>query len=172
MKHQFALFAAVALLPSLAQAQKVRFDYDHGTNFTMFHTYRMVKIADNPAVNQLYDQRILSAIEEELAKKGLRRVEEGGDVLVGYQASVDKQTQYTTFNNGAGPGWGWGSGISTTTSSTIPVGALMIDIMDPSKKQLIWRGTATDTLSDKPEKNTEKINKAVKKMFDKYPPKA
>ena len=37
-------------------------------------------------------------------------------------------------------------------------------------EQLVWRGTGTDTLSDKPEKNTAKMNKAIAKMFEQYPP--
>ena len=93
---------------------------------------------------------------------------------------MTNQTQLTTYGSGGGPGWGWGprygygwgsTGISTTTSSTIPVGTLVIDLMDPEQKQLVFRGIATDTLSDKPEKNTEKIQKAVTKVFEKYPPK-
>jgi len=36
--------------------------------------------------------------------------------------------------------------------------------------QLVWRGTGTDRLSDQPEKNTAKMNKAVAKMFEQYPP--
>jgi hypothetical protein len=35
----------------------------------------------------------------------------------------------------------------------------------------VFRGVASDTLSDKPEKNTKKINKSAQKMFYKYPPK-
>jgi hypothetical protein len=35
---------------------------------------------------------------------------------------------------------------------------------------LVWRGTASDTVSDKPEKNEKKIQKAAEKMFKKYPP--
>jgi hypothetical protein len=174
------ILAGILAIPSIGLAQKVRFDYDHGAKFTGFSTYHLVRIGDNPAVSQLYDQRIISAIEEELAKKGLRKVDTGGDLFIGYQGSVDKQTQYTTFNDGGswgyGPGWGYGAGwggpsMSTTTQTTIPVGALTVDIMDPTRKQLIWRGTATDTLSDKPEKNNQKIQKAVKKLFEKYPPK-
>ena len=78
---------------------------------------------------------------------------------------------------GYGPGWrtGWGYGggssISTTTASTIPVGTLVIDLLDPKEKQLVFRGVATDTLSSKPEKNTKKIVKSVNKIFEKYPPK-
>lgn len=168
------VFAGLLVVQSLSLAQKVQFDYDHGANFSTFHTYRLVKIGDNPAIDQLYDQRIQSAIEEELGKKGLRRVQSGGDVVVGYQGAVDKQKEYTTFNDGFGPGWGWragmGSSMSTTTSSTIPVGQLTVDVFDPANKQLLWKGTATDTLSDKPDKNNQKIQKGVKKLFEKYPP--
>lgn len=173
------VIAGLLALPSIGLAQKVRYDYDHGASFTGFQTYRLVRIGDNPAISQLYDQRIQSAMEEELAKKGLRRVQTGGDLVIGYQGSVDKQTQYTTFSDGGpwgyGPRWGYGAGwggpsMSTTTESTIPVGALTVDVMHPGQKQLLWRGTATDTLSDKPDKNNKKIQKAVKKLFEKYPP--
>jgi hypothetical protein len=167
----FALFVALCG-PYCLSAQTIRFDYDHEANFSAYHSYRLVKIKEDPAVNQLADQRIQAAIEAELMKKGLQKVTTGGDVLVGYQTAIGQETQYTTFNDGVGPGWGWRStGISTTTSQNIPVGTLAIDIMDPAKKQLVFRGTASGTLSDKPEKNADKINKSVKKIFDKYPPK-
>ncbi len=48
----------------------------------------------------------------------------------------------------------------------------MVDLFDQHTKQAIFRATATDTLSDKQEKNDEKINKAVEKMFAKFPPKS
>ena len=61
--------------------------------------------------------------------------------------------------------------MSTTTATAIPVGGLTVDMLDPTAKQLVWRGTASGTLSDKPEKNAQKITKAMQKIFDKYPPK-
>ena len=39
--------------------------------------------------------RITSAIDEGLAKKGLRRVESDGDLVVTYQGAVQNQTQLT-----------------------------------------------------------------------------
>jgi len=41
---------------------------------------------------------------------------------------------------------------------------------DAQNKQLIWRGTAQDTLSEKPEKNENKLDKATEKMFKHFPP--
>jgi hypothetical protein len=62
----------------------------------------------------------------------------------------------------------------TTSSATvheIPVGTLIIDLVDASSNKLVWRGTGTDVVSTKPEKNAEKINKIVPKIFKNYPPK-
>jgi hypothetical protein len=176
-----ALCAAACLfLPSLAIAQKVRTDYDHAANFEKYKTYKWVKVETSAQVNQLAAQRITNAIDAALAKAGLTKSEDNPDLLVDYQAAVTNKTQLTTYSSGGGPGWGWGprysygwgsSGISTTTSSTVPVGTLAVDLMDPQQKQLVFRGVVTDTLSDKPEKNTQKIQKAVAKIFEKYPPK-
>jgi hypothetical protein len=38
--------------------------------------------------------------------------------------------------------------------------------------RILWRRTATDTLSTDPQKNAKKLDKALTKMFQKFPPKA
>jgi hypothetical protein len=52
-----------------------------------------------------------------------------------------------------------------------PVGTLVLDFYDAHNKQLIWRGTAQQALSDKPDKNEKKLEKTVDKMLDHFPPK-
>ena len=47
---------------------------------------------------------------------------------------------------------------------------MVIDIWDARTKQLFWRGTASDSVSDDPEKNNKKVQKALGKLFKKYPP--
>ena len=44
--------------------------------------------------------------------------------------------------------------------------------MDSRTNDLLWRAVATETMEQnpKPEKVEKKINKAVKKMFKKFPP--
>ena len=66
---------------------------------------------------------------------------------------------------------------SSSQSWLVTKGTLVIDISDTKTKNNVWRGTATDTLSNGPTgdkakdaKNVEKpIKKAVKKMFKQYP---
>jgi hypothetical protein len=54
----------------------------------------------------------------------------------------------------------------------VPVGTLVIDMYDTSSEHLVWRGLAYEQLSDKPDKDTKKLEKAVDKLFDKFPPRS
>jgi len=159
----------VSFLGSTSWAQDVKVDWDKGANFSGYHTYAWT--TGTPAKNPLMGQRIVDGIDKELAAKGYQQVDIGAnpDVVVLYHASTSKQTQLNTM--GTGWGWSWG-GSSTTTVSEIPTGQLSVDIGDAKSKKLLWLGSASDTLSDKPEKNEQKIQKALDKMFKKFPPPA
>lgn len=167
-KVMWGLIMVVAICTIMAA--KVTVDWDHGTNFSQFKTYAWAK--GTPAKNPLMDQRIVAAIDKELAAKGLQKVDDvaNADLAVLYHAAVSAQTQLNTMDMGPGWGWNWGGGMSTTTVEQIPTGQLSVDIGDAKTKKLLWLGSASETLSDKPEKNTEKIDKVVGEMFKKFPP--
>ncbi len=57
------------------------------------------------------------------------------------------------------------------TVETYEVGTLVVDLFDSSTKEVVWRGVATDTISDKPEKNIKETQKVIEEMFKKYPAK-
>jgi len=63
-------------------------------------------------------------------------------------------------------------GMGSATSSTISNGSLVVDIYDPTTKQLVWTGTATKTLdpSSNQEKNQKNLDKAMAKLLKNYPP--
>jgi hypothetical protein len=139
-----------------------------------------IKGADQP--DELTAKRIMSAVDTELATKGLTKTDsDSAELLVGYQTALGTEKQYTSYNTGwgYGPGWGggwYGGGMSSTTTygstSTVYVGQLDLSMYDPVAKQLVWRGVATKTLDPKakPEKKEKNINKAVQKLLKKYPP--
>jgi hypothetical protein len=171
-----AVLLALACTAPVAFAGRVRVDFDHGTHFSAYKTYSWAP-GDDPAQdvlfpNQLMRERIASDIEEVLAAKGLKRVATGGDLLVSYDMAVKEVPQFTTFYDGPGWGWGWGwaGGFSTTTVQTIYEGTLVLNVVDARRKQLVFEGTSTETISSKPEKNTRKLAKAVNEIFEKYPP--
>src|SRR5207244_13471703 len=66
--------------------------------------------------------------------------------------------------------WGGGMGMSTTTVDNYKVGTLIIELFDGTSKNLIWRGSASNTLSNNADKNIKSLDKNVQKMFEQFPP--
>ena len=177
-KRVIALFSsalAVALLILTAgrvAAQDVTYNSMPGTNFSKYHTYKWVEIPGGAHPNQIMDAEIKQAVDAQLSQKGLTKTDdEKADLYVGYQVAVDQQKQWNAY--GMGGGWRFGGGMGTATSSTINVGTLVLDMYDPSTKQLVWTGRATKTLdpSSNQEKNQKNLNKAMQKLLKNYPPK-
>jgi hypothetical protein len=167
----------LACLGVAAFAQDVHFDYDRSANFSSYKTYQWVDYREVAVGDQILDQDIKRAVDTQLAGKGLRRVESGGDLLVGYQAGVSQEKEFNSMGGWGGPGfWGgpWGGGNGRVTTSTIDVGKLIIGLFNPATKQLVWRGSASKTLSinKDPDKNYRTLEKAMAKLFRNYPPQA
>ena len=169
----------VLVAPALLLAQKTTTDYDKNTDFTRFKTYAFKD--GTKAGNPLIDNRIVAALETELAAKGLTKSAKP-DVVVVYHVATDKQQDVTAYSSGYGGGYGaygyrYGGGWGTTTTDVhvrqILVGTLMIDVADETKKEMVWRGVGvkeidTNAKADKRDKN---IASAVKKILKDFPPK-
>ena len=164
-----------------AYGQDVHYNYDRGTNFGSYRTYQWVDIPGGRVDDQFIDRDIKRAVDEQLAQKGLTRVEKDAELYVGYHAIITAEKGIDMWGSGYGAGpWGWGAGwggwggidSAHGQTSTIPVGTLLVDMYDPAKKQLVWRGDATKTIDLKkdPNKNYRNLQKAVAKIFKNYPP--
>jgi hypothetical protein len=172
--------AALVMVPAVAAAQKVSYDYEKSANFAGYKTYAFKE--GTPVGQPLIDQRIVAAIESELAAKGLTKSEADPDLVVVYHIAFDKQKDISTFSSGYGGGYGpygygwgggWAGGTTQTTVRDITIGTLVIDMADAKKKQMVWRGMATKQVDaqTKPEKRDKNIANAMKKIFKNYPPK-
>ena len=154
-----------------AFAQQVKTDFDHQANFSQYKTYSWQEI--KPA-NSLWDARIKNAVDAQLAAKGWTQVDSGGDVAIVAIKTTQTERSLQTFYDGFGGGWGWrgfgGFGDATTTEQDYKEGTLVVDLYDAKTKQLIWRGSAEDTLSDNAGKNEKNLDKGVVKMFKAFPP--
>ena len=172
------LIAGFVLAPALVIAQKTSHDFDKTANFAGFKTYAF---KDGTKVGQpLIDDRIVAALEKELATKGLTKSEANPDVIVVYHVAFDKEKDISTYSSGYGGGygpygWGWGGGMTTTSTQVrdILVGTLVIDVADAKKSQVVWRGMGVKEVNTQanPDKRDKSINEAVKKIFKNYPPK-
>jgi hypothetical protein len=179
------LFFTIALASGPLLAQKVGYNFDQRADFSRYHTYRWVDVGQHSELDSLTQQQIRSAVDDELAAKGLRRVEDdSSDLAIGFQTSLSQEKELSTVSSGWGYGPGWGSSwygygaagmaSSTTTSSTITVGTLALDMYDTSTKNLVWRGIATKTVDTTPDpaKRTKRLQKGAEKLLKDYPPKS
>lgn len=169
----FVLMGMILLFAGHSSAQQVKTDYDRSANFAQYKTYSWEQVKTKDALDV---DRIKAAVNVALSAKGWTQVESGGDVsLIAIEVTHDQQT-LNTFYNGIGGGWGWrrfgggGFGEATTTSETYKVGTVVVDLFDTKTKQLIWRGSASDTLSNNSAKNIKNLDKGVEKMFKQFPP--
>lgn len=172
MNRTMMTTAAGALLFATAVfGQQAKTDYDRTTDFSQYKTYSWEKVQTQDA---LWVDRIKSAVNAELTAKGFAEIASGGDVSVVAVEMTKTQRTLDTFYSGLGGGWRFGGGFgdATTTVDTYKVGTLVVDLFDAKTKKLIWRGSASDTLSDKSDKNIKNLDKGVQKMFDHFPPKA
>lgn len=170
------------LVVSTASSQDVRYNFDKGTDFTKYKTYKWVDLKDAPKVDDLTDKQVKTSLDSALATKGLTKVDgDTADLFVGYQVGIGTEKQFTSYSSdwGYGPGWysgGWygapGGGTTTGQTSTIYTGQLALDMYDSSHHDLVWRGVASKTIDPKakPEKRQKNLDKAIAKMMKNYPP--
>ena len=170
LQRMMTTAAGMLLFATAVFGQHVKTDYDRATDFSRYKTYTWEKVQTPDA---LWVDRIKSAVNSDLAAKGWTEAPSGGDVAIVAIEMTRNQRTLNTFYDGFGGGWRWGSGFAdaTTTVDTYEVGTLVVDLFDRKTKKLTWRGSASDTLSDKSDKNIKNLDKGVQKMFDHFPPK-
>jgi uncharacterized protein DUF4136 len=180
------VLASLASGVSGALAQDVRYNFAKDAKFSDYRTYKWVDVVKgSDQVNEILDKQIKTALEAELATKGLTKTEsDDADLYVGYQTAIGTEKQYNSYSTGwgYGPGWGggwYGGGGMTSTStqgstSTIYIGQLALDMYDSKNKDLVWRGVASKTINPKakPDKQEKNLKKAVAKLLKNYPPPA
>ncbi len=161
------------LLSTVAFAQKTNVDWDRGANFSQYHTYMWQK-SPHPA-NGLWDPRIVADVDQQLAAKGLTKVDSNPDIWVVYSNSIHEQKELVGSGYSYPPAWGWGYawGQSPQFYNTwiTKLGTLVVEMSDAKAKTVLWRGSVTDTITDNSNKNIKTLDNAVAKLFKGYPPK-
>lgn len=173
------LTASILMLPAFAAAQDVKIDFDKAFNFQAVKTYS-IKIGTTWG-NDLSQRRVLTEIDEAIAAKGWKKAAEGeANIQVVLHGATQTKRTANTFYSGMGGGYGGygyrgfggGMGSAQTVVNEYAVGTLIVDMFDAKTKSLVFRGIAEDEISDNPEKNAKRLEKASTKLFKNFPPAA
>lgn len=175
------IIAAVlaGLIAGCAPSVTVRTDYQPGTNFSVYKTFTMGE--ERSEENPLAIQRIRRALEAQLTAKGLTRAPSDGDLSVRAHVRMRVDTKVDVWNTG---GWGYGyygrgyggayGGNTYVDVRNVPIGTLVVDLVDRARNEAVWRGIAEGTVDQNatPQESEQRINDAMAKLFNGYPPKS
>lgn len=162
----FVMAGSILLLSSCADKPQVTADYDHGVNFSRYHTYDFA--AKEEKYQTLTDEYIRLSVAQEMQRRGYT-LSASPDLLIYWHTSTQNKVQMDDEPSLIGrvgyAGWaGYNQSLWTYTE-----GMLTVDLVDRNKRQLVWRATASHALDvDKPV-SQENIGQTVAALFSAYP---
>ena len=179
MRFVSRLLPVVALVLVLGcSSLRVSVDYDPTEDFSTYRTYTWFpreqrETGDYRVDNPLLDARIRSAVDQVLAGKGYRKVQDRSpDFFVLYYLSVEDKLDIYTVNRGYYDYWGYGVSLPETRVRQYEEGTLVIDVANAKVKELTWRGVGKSRLrrNPTPKQTTQEVEQAVSEILKSFPP--
>jgi hypothetical protein len=174
------LTIAALLLAGCETGPQVRSVTEPGANLAAYHTY---SFAAQPGTNRGGNVTPLTtffqtAIAREMSARGYQQVDNGGELLVNFNAHVSEKAD---IQSTPGPMYGYGyygyrggmySGPEVQTVR-YKVGTANIDVVDAKRKVVVWEGIAERELSEDVMRNPQPaIDHTVAAMFAQFPGRA
>lgn len=173
---RFLLLLAASLLAACASGPQVYTDHDPAATFDRYRTYAWRQ--PPPISNPLLKQRVVEAVDAQLASRGWRLVPEAdADVVLVSNVSAHEEQTIDAFYDGPDwIGWGWregigvGGGMRHVEVRNYRIGTLVLDMFDVATRRAVWRATAEGTVPGSEAQMTRHALAAVEAMFRDFPP--
>ncbi|HFB64160.1 MAG TPA: DUF4136 domain-containing protein [Aeromonadales bacterium] len=161
VKHyiQLILMALVVMISACSSTPRVNYDKKANFSFDQLKSYAILQSKDKDAFLTLDDNRAINAIKTILNQKGYEETsEDKADFIVSYQVVNDKKYRMDTYYDpwGYRPFWYGYGGYGGNYLREYQVGTLIIDLIDPKAKEVIWRGST----SSRVKKNLTPVERA------------
>jgi len=177
---RLAIAVACVLVAACESGPTIRADGDPSVDFTAYKTFGFFDqlSTDKSKYATMLTGRLKDATRAELTKRGYQEAPEP-QLLVNFSTNVENRTEVNSTGTSASYGFygyragmygAWGGYPSDVYTTHYQQGTLAIDMVDASKKQLVWQGIAqarlTKTMLDNP---GAAIGSVVADIFEKYP---
>jgi hypothetical protein len=120
--------------------------------------------------NPFFDARVRSAVDSEFLARGLRRDSVSPDLLVHYHASIRQRVDVIRVDEARG--YSVPPMRSSERTIAFDEGTLIVDVVEPRGKVILWRGwSQTDVggLVERPREMEKRIGKSVHLMMRQFP---
>ena len=182
-RHLLAAPAAISIALAACASVDVRTVTSPDANLGALHTFRVLPNPKprSPSAASANDPMLVNSITNRALRADvIRGFEDRGyaisdhpDFAVAYYASTKDKLDVTYWDYGYSfyPGWwqgGWGPGpYATVTPYT--QGTVILDVIDPNTKELLWRGQGVARVSDDEAQYEQELWKTVTAILDKFP---
>lgn len=126
---------------------------------------------DDPMIsNSIANRAIHERVVRAFADRGYTLDEQHADFAVAFYATAREKTDITMWDYGYPfyPRWGrYGPPAQTVTQYT--EGSVVIDVVDPTTRELLWRGEGKAELSDNITENIDRLGKAAEAVVGHFP---
>ena len=158
------LSLAVTLAVAPAALAGIAVQFDEGTDFSGINTYVLQEgtAAQRPGART----SIARALEGALSDRGLRKVDRDPDAYVVSHVLVDIQSLEKLDDPDY---WEFITGVRTVDSYDVGAATLVVDLVDPQTRTVIWRGIVTDVVEGSIDKMKKKVDRGVRKLFKQFP---
>jgi hypothetical protein len=175
------LASSVLGFTGCATGPDVRAEYDHSVDFSRYHTFAFFEPlgTDRSGYESIVSQYLKAATRQELEARGLRYDETAPQLRVNFNAKLSEKLR--TYQSGSSLGVGyygyrggyyspWAAYPNQESVSPYTEGTLNIDLVDASRKKMVWEGVAVGTVTQNNLQNLQPtINTAVRAAFTKFP---
>lgn len=167
-----ATVLGVILIASNAFGISIRSDYDTTYDLGRLRSFTFLEQrrgANDPlARNTIIANRIRDSLAQQLQAAGFQYQPQGQpDFVIAYYASAQVREEIQTIGYGFPGRWRWGFGPELWTRY-FTVGTAVVDFIDPTNRQLVWRGIASDTVEEDTEDSVKQINKGAQKLVKQF----
>ena len=183
----FALATALILSACASGPPKPEVDFKQDYDFMTPRKIAFYKNSgqisgDNPMqVSDMQRERANDALQWALEKRGYQFVQDPAqaDLWLSWHLATQHKTDVRTYQSPTYAGYNrysryrcWSCMPSHTEVSVkeYTEGTFIVDMIDPTLKQSVWRGMTQSRLKGAPEYDPEKYNAAADAMFESFPP--
>lgn len=174
-----ALGCIGALLWGCSTAPEIRADKDPSANLASYRTFAFFDAlaTEKSGYSSLLTNRLKSATQRELELRGIKLDTSAPQLLVNFNVNIENRTDVQSAPTGAGfygyragmygPWSGYPQDVYTTHYKQ---GTLAIDLVDSTKRQLVWQGVAEGRIRKAATEDPgTAIDTVVSAIFQKFP---
>jgi hypothetical protein len=185
IKKAVVAIAVILLVGGCATSARIQTMQAPGADLTSYERFAFVDPlgTDRAGYASLISRQLIFSTRRELEELGLSFTEDAAqaDLLVNFHAHLDERIRTREVPDPyMGPTfWDYRYGFYTpwpaysttrTEIDQVTEGTLVVDLIDARQNQMVWEGTARNTVTERTRRNAaELIDQTVERMFQNFP---